>query len=94
MTRNGVSEDRRVVNEQGYKTVRGRSSSTRMSLLLNPQEEEDQGEERLNALPEDGSRSSPLRIEYIEKKYIWNDTHWTVDRIFPAKLERVHPSGH
>ena len=33
-------------------------------------------------------------VEELKDRMRMNDTPWTVDRVFPAKLERVHPSGH
>tara|TARA_Y100001934_G_scaffold76508_1_gene95186 strand:+ start:260 stop:469 length:210 start_codon:yes stop_codon:yes gene_type:complete len=60
------------LNKQGYKTVRGKKFfNTHVFSILKKKRIR---EERLNALPEDRFEiTSPLRIEYIEKKYIHSE---------------------
>ena len=60
------------LNEHGYKTVRGRKFfNTHVFSILKKKRIRD---ERLNALPEDRFEiTSPLRIEYVERKYINSD---------------------
>ena len=46
-----------------------------------------------------GGTYSPKLVWVTVKKFMkrqerMTDTHWTVDRVFPARLERVHPSDH
>ena len=57
------------LNENGYKTPRGkRFFNTHVYSILKKKRIRD---ERLNALPEDRFEiTSPLRIEYVERKYI------------------------
>ena len=57
------------LRERGHKTVRGkRFYNTHVFSILKKKRIRD---ERLNALPEDQFEiTSPLRIEFIERKYI------------------------
>ena len=63
---------------------------------LNSREIADHLNDRGIRPPKGGTYSSKL-VWVTHKKFKirqerMKDTHWTVDRIFPAKLERVHPS--
>jgi hypothetical protein len=60
------------LNENGYQTLRGkRFFNTHVFSILKKKRIRD---ERLNALPEDRFEiTSPLRIEYVERKYINSD---------------------
>ena len=60
------------LNENGYPTVRGKTfRSGHVHSIVKKKRIRD---ERLNALPEDRFEiTSPLRIEYVERKYINSD---------------------